>query len=205
MPEQIIRDRVVEALKTAASWPGADKATIVTLATVLATAGADAEGLSYFEALAAAKPDQVLPLALAGFFGIRAGQDIPAGLVRLDEAASKDLGLPHYYRGPPWPPCRPRPATPRRQSPTWSSCWPSATKQDLSRSKIKIRQLTCMYSVHQAAFAYSLIRPPRTGFRRMCCLSTSVTVVRGASDSSSGTRCAIPWCGRCPPAFRVRT
>ena len=75
MPEQIIRDRVVETLKTAASWPGADKATIVTLATVLAAAGADAEGLSYFEALAAANPDQVLPLALAGFFGVRAGQD----------------------------------------------------------------------------------------------------------------------------------
>jgi hypothetical protein len=29
MPEQIIKDRAVEALKAAAGWPGADRATIV--------------------------------------------------------------------------------------------------------------------------------------------------------------------------------
>jgi glyoxylase-like metal-dependent hydrolase (beta-lactamase superfamily II) len=99
MAEQIITDRGVEALKTAASWPGADRATLVTLATVLAATGADAEGASFFEALAASQPDQVLPLVLAGFFGVRSGQDIPAGLTKLDEAAAKDLGPPQYYRG----------------------------------------------------------------------------------------------------------
>jgi hypothetical protein len=47
----------------------------------------------------------------------------------------------------------------------------------------------------QAAWAYSLIRPLRTGLRRICCLSTSVTIAQGASRSSAGTRCAMPWWG----------
>ncbi len=99
MSEQIIHDSTVEALKVAASWPGADRATLVTLATVLAATGADHDGLSYFGALAASQPDQVLPLALAGFFQVRAGEDIPAGVAKLDDAASRDLGPAQYYRG----------------------------------------------------------------------------------------------------------
>src|SRR5260221_4120611 len=99
MSQQIIKDHNIEALKGAASWPGADRATLVTLATVLAATGADRDGLSYFEALAASQPDQVLPLALAGYFQVRAGEDIPAGLAKLDDAASRDLGPAQYYRG----------------------------------------------------------------------------------------------------------
>ena len=99
MSQQISKDQNIEALKVAASWPGADRATLVTLATVLAATGADHDGLSYFEALAASQPDQVLPLALAGYFGVRAGDDIPAGVARLDDAASRDLGPAQYYRG----------------------------------------------------------------------------------------------------------
>ena len=60
----------------------------------------------------------------------------------------------------------------------------------------RIRPVTCGSSVRQAARVYSLIRPSRMGFRRICCLSTLITVVRAASGSSSGRRCAIPWCGR---------
>ena len=97
--EQTIKDRGVEALKIAAGWTGADRTTIVTLATILAATGADADGLGYFETLTADQPDQALPLALAGYFGVRAGRDIPAALARLDEAATRDLGLPQYYRG----------------------------------------------------------------------------------------------------------
>ena len=97
--EQTIKDRGVEALKIAAGWTGADRTTIVTLATILAATGADADGLRYFETLTADQPDQALPLALAGYFGVRAGRDIPAALARLDEAATRDLGLPQYYRG----------------------------------------------------------------------------------------------------------
>ena len=100
MSQQIIKDHNLEALKTAATWPGADRATLITLATVLAATGADHDGLSYFEALAASQPDQMLPLALAGYFQVRAGQDIPAGLAKLDDAASRDLGPAQYYRGP---------------------------------------------------------------------------------------------------------
>src|ERR1700683_1111481 len=99
MSQQISKDQNIEALKVAATWPGADRATLVTLATVLAATGADHDGLSYFEALAASQPDQVLPLALAGYFGVRAGEDIPAGVARLDDAASRDLGPAQYYRG----------------------------------------------------------------------------------------------------------
>ena len=99
MSEQIIKDRGVEALKTAAGWPGADRVKLVTLASVLAATGADAEGSSYFEALSARQPDQPLPLALAGYFGVRVGQDIPAALAKLDDAAARDLGPAQYYRG----------------------------------------------------------------------------------------------------------
>jgi hypothetical protein len=46
----------------------------------------------------------------------------------------------------------------------------------------------------QAACVYSLIRPLRTGFRRICCASTSVvTVARGGARSTSGTRWAMRW------------
>jgi hypothetical protein len=99
MSQQIITDHNVDALKVAASWPGADRATLVTLATVLAATGADHDGLTFFEALAASQPDQLLPLALAGYFQVRAGENIPAGLAKLDDAASIDLGLAQYYRG----------------------------------------------------------------------------------------------------------
>jgi glyoxylase-like metal-dependent hydrolase (beta-lactamase superfamily II) len=99
MSEQIVTDHNLEALKAAASWPGADRATLVTLATVLASTGADRDGMRYFEELAASQPGQVLPLALAGFFQVRAGEDVPAGVRKLDEAASRDLGPAQYYRG----------------------------------------------------------------------------------------------------------
>jgi glyoxylase-like metal-dependent hydrolase (beta-lactamase superfamily II) len=99
MSEQIIKDNNIEALKVAASWPGADRATLVTLATVLAATGADHDGLTFFDSLAASQPDQVLPLALAGYFQVRTGADIPAGVARLDDAASRDLGPAQYYRG----------------------------------------------------------------------------------------------------------
>jgi glyoxylase-like metal-dependent hydrolase (beta-lactamase superfamily II) len=99
MSEQIVKDHNVEALKVAARWPGADRATLVTLATVLAATGADQDGQRYFETLSASQPGQVLPLALAGFFQVRAGEDVPAGLAKLDEAASRDLGPAQYFRG----------------------------------------------------------------------------------------------------------
>src|SRR5258708_20000196 len=117
MAQQIIKDHNIEALKVAAGWPGADRATLVTLATVLAATGADHHGLSYFEALAASQPDQVLPLALAGYFQVRAGEDIPAGLARLDDAAGRDLGPAQYYRGLAPAALPPHPGRPDQPSP----------------------------------------------------------------------------------------
>ena len=75
MTAPITRHRDIESLKTAARWPGADRATPVTLATRLAAARADAEGYRYFSELADAQPGEALPLALAGFFQARLGED----------------------------------------------------------------------------------------------------------------------------------
>jgi UTP--glucose-1-phosphate uridylyltransferase len=60
----------------------------------------------------------------------------------------------------------------------------------------RIRVVTCGSSGYQAARAYSLIRPPRTGFRRIRPRSGSATVRRPPSCLRSGTRWAMPWCGR---------
>src|SRR5260370_12185136 len=100
MPEQIIKDRAVEALRAAAGWPGADRATIVILATVLAATGADAEGSRYFEALAADRPGQPLPLALAGYFQVRAGHAIPPCLPTLTHPPPPSPPLPHSHPRP---------------------------------------------------------------------------------------------------------
>src|ERR1017187_393438 len=70
--------------------------------------------------------------------------------------------------------------------------WP---RPALSRSKIRIRLVTCGSSGCQAARAYSLIRPPRPGFRWIRSRSRSVTVTWPPSCSPSGTRWAMPWCG----------
>jgi glyoxylase-like metal-dependent hydrolase (beta-lactamase superfamily II) len=99
MTGPIARHRSIESLKTAARWPGADRNTTVILATRLAAARADAEGYRYFCELADAQPGQALPLALAGFFQARLGDDADAALAKLDQAATTDLGLPQYFRG----------------------------------------------------------------------------------------------------------
>jgi hypothetical protein len=91
--------RGIESLKVAARWPGADRATVVTLATRLAAARADAEGYAYFQEQAGAHPGQALPLALAGFFQARLGTDTGAALAKLDRAAEADLGPPQFFRG----------------------------------------------------------------------------------------------------------
>jgi glyoxylase-like metal-dependent hydrolase (beta-lactamase superfamily II) len=99
MTGPITRHRDIESLKTAACWPGADRNTTVILATRLAAARADAEGYRYFSELAGAQPGQALPLALAGFFQARLGDDADAALAKLDQAAATDLGPPQYFRG----------------------------------------------------------------------------------------------------------
>ena len=56
MAEQIAKDRAIKALKVAAGRPGADRVTLITLATVLAATGADAEGTAFFSELTGRQP-----------------------------------------------------------------------------------------------------------------------------------------------------
>jgi glyoxylase-like metal-dependent hydrolase (beta-lactamase superfamily II) len=95
----ISRNRLLGSLKEAASWPGADQGTVVTLATVLVAARADAEGSRYFRDLSERKPADATVQALTGFFQVRAGHDVTAAIAKLDQAATMDVGLPHYFRG----------------------------------------------------------------------------------------------------------
>src|SRR5712691_8711494 len=92
-------NRWLGSLKEAASWPGADRNTVVTLATSLVAARADAEGSRYFQDLSERNPADATAQALAGFFAVRAGHDVAAAIAKLDKAATIDLGLPQYFRG----------------------------------------------------------------------------------------------------------
>jgi glyoxylase-like metal-dependent hydrolase (beta-lactamase superfamily II) len=99
MTGPISRNRLLGSLKEAASWPGADRNTVVTLALLLVAARADAEGSSYFRDLSERNPTDATAQALAGFFQVRAGRDVAAAIAKLDGAATMEPGLPHYFRG----------------------------------------------------------------------------------------------------------
>jgi putative transposase len=60
----------------------------------------------------------------------------------------------------------------------------------------RIWLVACRNSVPHAAYVYSLIRPLRTGLRRICKVSRSVPMRWGSSGLPSGVRWAMPWCGR---------
>ena len=99
MTGPISRNRLLGSLQEAARWPGAHRNTVVTLATALVAARADADGSRYFQNLSERNPADATAQALAGFFGIRAGHDVAAAIAKLDQAAAMDLGLPQYFRG----------------------------------------------------------------------------------------------------------
>ena len=99
MTGPISRNRLLGSLKEAASWPGADRNTVMALATALVAARADTEGSRYFQDLSERNPADATAQALAGFFQVRAGDDVTAALAKLDKAAAMDLGLPQYFRG----------------------------------------------------------------------------------------------------------
>src|SRR6476646_10600664 len=92
-PKPISSNRFLGSLKEAASWPGADRNTVVTLALLLVAARADEDGSRYFQDLAEDKPADATAQALAGFFEVRAGHDVAAAVDRLDEAATMEPGL----------------------------------------------------------------------------------------------------------------
>ena len=99
MTGPISRNRSLESLKETAGWPGADRNTVVALATALVAARADAEGNRYFRDLSGRNPADATVNALAGFFQVRAGDDVAGAITKLDKAATMDLGLPQYFRG----------------------------------------------------------------------------------------------------------
>jgi glyoxylase-like metal-dependent hydrolase (beta-lactamase superfamily II) len=95
----ISSNRLLGSLKEAASWPGSDRNTVITLALLLVAARADAEGSSYFQDLSERNPADATAQALAGFFQVRAGHDVAAAVTKLDKAATMEPGLPQYFRG----------------------------------------------------------------------------------------------------------
>jgi len=95
----ISRNRLLGSLKEAVSWPDADISTVVTLATALVAARADAEGSRYFQDLSERNPGDATALALAGFFQARAGHNVAGAIDQLDKAATMEAGLPQYLRG----------------------------------------------------------------------------------------------------------
>jgi glyoxylase-like metal-dependent hydrolase (beta-lactamase superfamily II) len=99
MTGPISRNRLLGSLQEAARWPGVHRNTVVTLATALVAARADADGSRYFQDLSERNPADATAQALAGFFGIRADHDVAAAIAKLDQAAAMDLGLPQYFRG----------------------------------------------------------------------------------------------------------
>ena len=101
MTRPISRNRLLGSLKEAAIWPGADRNTVVTLATALVAARADAEGNRYFQDLSERNPGDITAQAVAGLIQVRAGYDVAAAITKLDQAATMDLGLPQYFRA--WP------------------------------------------------------------------------------------------------------
>ena len=99
MAGPVSRNRLLGSLKEAVRWPDADTSTVVTLATALVAARADAEGSRYFQDLSERNPADATALALAGFFQVRAGHNVTSAIGKLDKAATMDAGLPQYLRG----------------------------------------------------------------------------------------------------------
>jgi len=92
MTGPISRNRLLGSLKEAASWPGTDRNTVVTLATTLVTACADEEGSRYLQDL----PQYFRGLALADL--------LPgAGPSEAGPAAADTGRTPSSPPLPPWP------------------------------------------------------------------------------------------------------
>lgn len=97
--QPLTRNLTLEALRQAVRWPRPSPQTVLALAGQLLAAGRDELGSAEFTELAGAAPDQPLYAALAGFFQVRAGQDLEAALRLLDQAAERAPGLGSYFRG----------------------------------------------------------------------------------------------------------
>ncbi|WP_405876096.1 MULTISPECIES: MBL fold metallo-hydrolase [unclassified Streptomyces] len=88
-----------EALRRAVRWPGVPDRLLVVLAQQLLATHQLREGYDHFAALSAERPESALVESLAGAFEARLDGPDEKAFVRLDAAASRDLGLPQYFRG----------------------------------------------------------------------------------------------------------
>lgn len=89
----------VEALMTAARWPGASPRVVFALVGQLAAGRRFAEGYAFFDELARARPADPLPLAAAGFVQAGLPGELTGALSKLDSAVAAGPGLPNFFRG----------------------------------------------------------------------------------------------------------
>lgn len=104
----ITRNLELEALQEAVRWPNATPQAVLLLAGQFMASRRDQAGYAYFQERADTQPDQPLFLALEGLFQARLAGQVSlfqrAAWVReangkLDQAVSRDPGLPRYFRG----------------------------------------------------------------------------------------------------------
>ena len=107
-PAQITRNLELEALLEAVRWPNAAPQTVLNLVGQLLAARRDQDGWDTFRELAAARSEQPLFAALAGFFQARLTVQQPAeeragwfgeAITRLNDAVEQAPGLTTYFRG----------------------------------------------------------------------------------------------------------
>lgn len=91
--------RDIDALMTAARWPGAAPRVLLLLLGRLAAARRFADGYTFFSELARHQPDNALALAAAGRFQSSLEGQVPEALAKLDAAAAMTPGLPNFLRG----------------------------------------------------------------------------------------------------------
>ena len=117
----------IDALKEAAAWPGADRRTLVILASQLMAAELYQEGFEYFAARSDAAPADALSLALAGAFDPAS----PAGPSRRSPSWTRPpasiSGCRTTSGEPRWPGSPGARAARRPSPPTSSSCSRSRT------------------------------------------------------------------------------
>jgi hypothetical protein len=119
-------NRLLESMKEAASWAGEDRNTVVSLATALVAARADAEGSRYFLDRSERNPADATAQALAGFFQVRPGHGMGRGA---------HLAGPGRGHGP-WPATvlpRPGPGRTGARAAAAGGCG-SQTDRDLTRA-----------------------------------------------------------------------
>jgi glyoxylase-like metal-dependent hydrolase (beta-lactamase superfamily II) len=104
----LMRDLELEALQEAVRWPNPDVTSVLVLTGRFIAARQDREAHAYFKERATEAPDQLLFLALDGFFQARVADDVfllrriawvNDAIGKLDRAVAQQPGLPRYFRG----------------------------------------------------------------------------------------------------------